>query len=91
MAFATTGGTAPPCFWLKPIMPSDPEEPSALGPEASEALHQFRDGIARARLIVREAKQAIGQAVPEGAVLPTDPGPEDEPDPRPDGPVIPAG
>lgn len=54
-------------------MPSDPEEPSALGPEASEALHQFKDGIARARLIVREAKQAIGQAVPDGMMLPADP------------------
>lgn len=59
------------------IMASDPDEPSALGPEASEAVHQLRDGIRRARIIVREAKQAIGQAAPEGAVLP--PQAEDEP------------
>jgi hypothetical protein len=62
-------------------MPTDPEEPSALGPEASEALHQFKDGIARARVIVREAKQAIGHAAPEGALLPPDAGDEVEEEP----------
>lgn len=58
-------------------MPSDPEESAELGPEADEALHRFHDGIARARVIVREAKQAIGHAAPEGAVL--SPDAEDEP------------
>ena len=65
-------------------MPSEPEEASDLGPEASEALHQLRDSIARARVIVREAKQAIGQPAPEGAVLPPDPPPPEH------DPVIPA-
>jgi hypothetical protein len=46
---------------------TDPE------PEASEALDQLRDGIARVRVIVREARQAIGQTPPEGAVLSSDP------------------
>ena len=59
-------------------MPSDSEEASALGPEASEALHQFRDGIARVRVIMREARQAIGHAAPEGALLASDPGDEPE-------------
>ena len=54
-------------------MSSDPEEASDLGPEAREALHQLRDGIRRARKIVREAKQAIGQTPPEGALLISDP------------------
>ncbi len=54
-------------------MSSDPEEASDLDPEAREALHQLRDGITRARKIVREAKQAIGQAPPEGALLSSDP------------------
>jgi hypothetical protein len=54
---------------VKTIMSSDPNEASHLGPEAREALHQLRDGIRRARKIVREAKQAIGQAPPEGALL----------------------
>ena len=53
-------------------MSSDPEEASDLGPEASEALHQLRDGIRRARKIVREARQAIRRPAPEGALLPSD-------------------
>ena len=61
-------------------MSSDPEEASDLGPEAREALHQLRDGIRRARKIVREAKQAIGRPAPEGAVLPSDPAEAPEPD-----------
>lgn len=54
-------------------MPREPGEPTDLGPEASEALVQLRAGIKRARVIVREAKQAIGQSRPEGAVLPSQP------------------
>ena len=45
------------------------QPPSGPGPEASEAMTELRDGIARARRIVREAKQAIGGPSPEGAVL----------------------
>jgi hypothetical protein len=67
-------------------MPPDQEEPPELGPEASKAVSQLRDGIARARKIVREAKQAIGQAPPEGAVLSSEP----EESPATNGPVIPA-
>lgn len=63
-------------------MPSDPEKPAELGPEAREALLQLRDGLRRARVIVREAKLAIGQAPAEGAVMPSEPGEE--------GPIIPA-
>ena len=65
-------------------MSSDPNEASDLGPEAREALHQLRDGIRRARKIVREAKQAIGQPAPEGALLPSDPAEA----PAEDSPVI---
>jgi hypothetical protein len=54
-------------------MSSDPNEASDLGQEARAALHQLRDGIRRARKIVREAKQAIGQTPPEGALLPSEP------------------
>lgn len=61
-------------------MPSEQEESPDLGPEASEALVRLRAGIKRARVIVREAKQAIGQLPPEGAVLPSGPpGEVDEP------------
>lgn len=63
-------------------MPSDPETPAELSTEAREALLQLRDGLRRARVIVREAKQAIGQAPPEGAVMPLEPDEE--------GPTIPA-
>lgn len=63
-------------------MPADPEDPAAPEPEATEAMAQLREGMKRVRVIVREAKQAIGQAPPEGAVLPPDP------DPDPDGPTI---
>jgi hypothetical protein len=56
------------------------ENPSGAEPEATEAMDQLRDGIARVRVIVREAKQAIGHAPPEGAVLPSDP--------EPDGPIL---
>lgn len=66
------------------IMSSDPNEPSDLGPEAREAVHRLRDGIRRARKIVRDAKQAIGQAPPEGALLPSEP-PETLEE---DGPII---
>ena len=67
-------------------MRPDPEDPPAPEPEA--ALHQLRDGIARVRIIVREAQQAIGQAPPEGALLANAKGP-----PAPEGesgPVSPA-
>lgn len=58
------------------------EKPSGAEAEATEAMDQLRDGIARARVIVREAKQAIGEAPPEGIMLPTGP------DPEPDGPIL---
>jgi hypothetical protein len=54
-------------------MSSDTEEASDLGPEAREALHQLRDGITRARKIVREARQAIRRKPPEGALLGSEP------------------
>ena len=60
----------------------DPDK-TDLEPEASDALDQLRDGIARVRVIVREAKQAIGHAPPEGPLLPSDPDPEGH------GPIIP--
>ena len=60
----------------------DPDK-TDVDPEASEALDQLRDGIARARVIVREAKQAIGQAPTEGPLLPSEPEPEEH------GPIIP--
>jgi hypothetical protein len=65
-------------------MSPEQDEPSDLGPEASEALVQLRAGIKRARVIVREAKQAIGQRPPDGAVL------SSEPPGEVDDPVIPA-
>lgn len=64
------------------------EKPPGAEPEADEAMDQLRDGIARARVIVREAKQAIGQAPPEGALLSS--GPDSDPEPDPDGPILPA-
>lgn len=64
------------------------ESPPPTDPEAKEAMSQLRAGIKRARVIVREAKQAIGQTAPEGALLPS--GPDPEPDPDPGNPVIPA-
>jgi len=63
-------------------MSPDPEEPAGAEPEADEAMDQLRAGLRRARVIVREARQAIGQPPPDGPVLP--------PDPDEEGPVIPA-
>lgn len=62
------------------------EKPSGAEPETSDVIDQLRDGIARARVIVREARQAIGQAPREGALLPS--GPESDPEPDQDGPAI---
>ena len=65
-------------------MGSGKEEPPGLGPEAREALSQFRRGIQRARSIVSAARQAIGRPGIEGVLLtgapPEDKPPEDAPD-----------
>lgn len=53
-----------------------PEDPAGPEPEAAEAIDQLRKGLRRARVIVREARQAIGQAPPDGPVLPPDPEPD---------------
>jgi hypothetical protein len=50
-------------------MGSGKEEPPELGPEAREALSQFRKGIARARTIISAARQAIGRPDPRGVLL----------------------
>lgn len=55
------------------------EEPPGLGPEAREALSQFRKGIARVRTIVSAARQAIGRPDQEGMLLTGAPG-EDAPE-----------
>lgn len=65
-------------------MRPEPETPTGAEPETTEVIDQLRSGIARARVIVREAKQAIGQVPPEGMVLPSDP------DPQADGTITPA-
>ena len=64
-------------------MGSGKEEPPGLGPEAREALSQFRKGIARARTIISAARQAIGRPDPKGVLLTGAPG-EDKPEPAPD-------
>ena len=64
-------------------MASGKEEPPGLGPEAREALSQFRRGIARARTIVSAARQAIGRPDPKGVLL-NDPPEADKPDAAPE-------
>lgn len=68
-------------------MPSDPDEPAGPAPDARAAMAQLRAGIARARLIMKAAKQAIGGPRPDGPVLPDEP-PAAEAAPDADGPVI---
>jgi len=80
--YAANGWNQADCLRLVNDMPSEPEKPSEFDPEALEALTQLRDGLRRARIIVREARQAIGQPPPDGPVLSSDPDEE--------GPVIPA-
>lgn len=60
-------------------MASGKEEPPGLGPEAREALSQFRKGIARVRTIVSAARQAIGRPDQDGMLLTGAPG-EDAPE-----------
>ena len=60
-------------------MANGQEEPPGLGPEAREALSQFRRGIARARTIISAARQAIGRPDPKGVLLTGAPG-EDAPE-----------
>ena len=50
-------------------MGSGKQEPPGLGPEAREALSQFRKGIARVKTIVSEARQAIGRRSSQGMML----------------------
>jgi hypothetical protein len=74
-------------------MPSDPDEPAGPAPDARAAMAQLRAGIARAREIMKAAKQAIGRPPPEGPVLADEPAPPPEPaapeTPDADVPVIP--
>jgi len=84
-----SGGTAGYSHGLVCKMSPDPEDPDPAEPEGNAAMAELREGMKRVRVIVREATQAIGQAPPEGAVLPNEP----DPDPGPedgDQPIIPA-
>jgi hypothetical protein len=69
--------------------PSDPDAPAGPEPDASKAVASLRAGIARARLIVQAARQAIGQKPPEGPVLPDAPAPAEPETQDADVPVIP--
>ena len=74
-------------------MPSDPDDASEFDPEARDALHQLKDGMRRARKIVREAQQAIAPSPHDGPILLSELPEEPEAPPAApdgDGPIIPA-